>query len=141
VEETNTSANHRHEIIRPGDIADIGNSWDKVTAGGAAGYDIYALELTNQSFEVPGGKPTFFLMAEIHAREYTTAETATRFAEYLVNNYGTNPDITWLLDYFRIFIVTMTNPDGRKFAETGELWRKIRIMTTDVLSFRTMGPI
>ena len=101
---------------------DIGDSWDKLTAGGPAGYDIYALDLTNKI--TPGPKSTFFLMAEIHAREYVTAETAARFAEYLVSNYGIDPDITWLLDYYHVYIVPMTNPDGRKLAESGDWWRK-----------------
>jgi carboxypeptidase T len=101
---------------------DIGDSWDKITPGGPAGYDIYALALTNNAMPAP--KPRFFLMAEIHARELATAELATRFAEHLVANYGTDPDITWLLDYFEIHIVPMTNPDGRKRAEQGYSWRK-----------------
>ena len=106
------------------DLIDIGDSWDKVTPGGPAGYDLYALRITNEAKGDPDNKPTFFIMAEIHAREYTTAETAMRFAEYLTSNYGSNPDVTWLLDYFRVFIVPMTNPDGRIWAETGNLWRK-----------------
>jgi len=101
---------------------DIGDSWDKLMGGGPAGYDLYALELTNKT--KPGPKPTFFLMAEIHAREYVTSETAARFAEYLVSNYGLDPDITWLLDYYHVYIVPMTNPDGRKLAEAGDWWRK-----------------
>ena len=103
-------------------LTDIGDSWDKVTAGGPAGYDILEITLTNG--EIPGPKPVFFLMAEIHAREYVTAETATRLAEHLTANYGVDPDITWLLDYNEIHIVPMTNPDGRKFAEAGQSWRK-----------------
>jgi hypothetical protein len=63
-------------------------------------------------------------MAETHARELATAETALRFGEYLVENYGSDPDITWLLDYTEIHIVPMQNPDGRKFAEAGVWWRK-----------------
>ena len=63
-------------------------------------------------------------MSAIHAREYTTAETNTRFAEYLVNNYGVDPDVTWLLDYNEIHLLLQFNPDGRKLAETGLLWRK-----------------
>jgi carboxypeptidase T len=106
------------------ELIDIGDSWDKVTPGGNFGYDILALRLSNENIGVMDDKPTFFLMAEIHAREYTTAETAMRYAEYLINNYGTDPDITWMLDYFRVYIVTMTNPDGRKHAEMGQLWRK-----------------
>ncbi len=103
-------------------LVDIGDSWDKVTSGGPAGYDVNMLHITNSN--IGGAKPTFFLMAEIHAREYVTAETATRFAEYLLQNYGTDPEITFFVDYYNIYIVPMTNPDGRKFAETGELWRK-----------------
>ena len=64
------------------------------------------------------------VVAEYHAREYTTAETALRFAEELVTGYGNNPDITWLLDYYEIHILPMANPDGRKWAEQGQLWRK-----------------
>ena len=101
---------------------DIGDSWEKVTPGGEPGYDLHALVLTNQS--VPGPKPDFVLMAAIHAREYATAELAARFAEHLVEQYGVNPDVTWLLDHFKVHILPQANPDGRKIAETGDLWRK-----------------
>jgi len=101
---------------------DIGDSWDKVVSNGSQGYDLFALVLTNQV--IPGPKPVFFLMGAIHAREYVTAETATRFAEYLVQNYGSDPEVTWLLDYNEIHIVPQANPDGRKLAETGLYWRK-----------------
>ncbi len=73
---------------------------------------------------MPGPKPKLFITAAIHAREYTTAELVTRFAEYLVNNYGTNADATWILDHHEIHIMLHTNPDGRKQAETGLSWRK-----------------
>ena len=86
---------------------DIGDSWDKVNSGdlndNAAGYDLMALVITNRA--LPGPKPIFFLMAAIHAREYTTAEVATRFAEYLVGKYGTDGDVTHLLDTTEIHIV------------------------------------
>ncbi|MCL4826941.1 MAG: hypothetical protein KJZ95_06210 [Caldilinea sp.] len=101
---------------------DIGDSWEKVTPGGAAGYDVFALKLTNNA--IPGPKPKFLLMAAIHAREYTTAELATRFAEDLIAKYNVDPDATWLLDYFEIHIIPQVNPDGRKKAEAGALWRK-----------------
>jgi carboxypeptidase T len=107
---------------------DIGNSWDKVTRWGPPGYDLFALVLTNQS--TPDPKPRFFLMAAIHAREYTTAETATRFAEYLANGYGTDPDITWMLDHSEIHIVVQSNPDGRSIAEQGYSQRKNRNTTS-----------
>ena len=77
------------------------------------------LKLTNSA--VPGPKPKFFITAAIHAREYTTAELVTRFAESLVNGYGTDADATWILDNHEIHIMLHTNPDGRKQAETGSI--------------------
>lgn len=106
------------------ELIDIGDSWEKVTPDGLLGYDIYALRLTNEEHGVVDEKPTFFLMAEIHAREYVTAETATRFAEHFLLNYGHDADVTWLLDHYRLYILTMDNPDGRKHAETEYSWRK-----------------
>jgi len=106
------------------ELIHIGASWDKLTPGGPAGYDLYTLRISNESITPLTSKPTFFLLAEVHAREYATAETATRFAEYLLQNYGSNPEIAFLVDYARMYVVPMSNPDGRKKAETGLLWRK-----------------
>ena len=100
--------------------SDIGNSWEELIDG--TGYDINVLRLTNQS--IPGPKPVMFVMAAIHAREYATAELVTRFAEYLIDNYGTDADVTWLVDHHEFHLVLQSNPDGRKQAEGGQLWRK-----------------
>jgi carboxypeptidase T len=100
---------------------DIGDSWEK-TVDPAQGYDLRVLRLTNAS--VPGPKPKLFIMSSIHAREYTPAELSTRFAEYLVANYGVDPDVTWILDYHEIHLLLLANPDGRKYAEQGLYWRK-----------------
>ena len=111
---------------------DAGDSWLR-SEDPLQGYNMQVLIITNQAITqtifsdmgTPGTeKPKFFLMAAIHAREYVTAETATRFAEYLLANYGRDPDITWLIDYTEIHIMPQANPDGRKIAETGVLWRK-----------------
>jgi carboxypeptidase T len=99
---------------------DIGDSWDK--ANGFGGYDLNVLKLTNAA--MPGPKPKLFIMSSVHAREYTPAELSNRFAEYLINNYGVNADVTWLLDYHEIHLLLQANPDGRKQAEAGLSWRK-----------------
>ncbi|HYO56105.1 M14 family zinc carboxypeptidase [Archangium sp.] len=101
---------------------DIGDSWDKVTVGGRAGYDLRVLVLTNKT--ITGTKPRLFLMGATHAREYVTAELATRFAERLASEYGVNPDTTWLLDRFELHVMPHANPDGRKVAELNYLQRK-----------------
>ncbi len=101
---------------------DIGDSWEKVTPGGNPGYDLMVLRLTNSN--VPGPKPKLFVMTSIHAREYTPAELNTRFAEYLVEQYDVDADVTWLLDYHELHLLLHANPDGRKHAEAGQSWRK-----------------
>jgi murein tripeptide amidase MpaA len=104
---------------------DIGDSWEKIHL--AAGSDIRVLRLTNAA--ISGSKPKLFVMASVHAREYAPAELVTRFAEYLLGNYGTDPDVTWLLDYQEFHLLLQANPDGRRLAEITQdpgymWWRK-----------------
>lgn len=99
-----------------------GQSWERVHNGGTAGSDLFGITLTNR--QITGPKPTFFLMAAIHARELTTSELALRFIDYLLTNYGTDGDVTWLLDEHKIVVVPVANPDGRVIAEAGFYQRK-----------------
>ena len=98
-----------------------GRSWKK-RQGSSDGYTLYVLRLTNS--ETTGPKPVLFITAALHAREYTTAELALRFAEHLVASYETDADVRWLLDHQEVHIMLQANPDGRKRAEEGLLWRK-----------------
>lgn len=98
----------------------FGSSWLK--SRGRGGYDMNVLKLTNKSVTVT--KPRLLITASIHAREYTPAELATRFAEYLLANYGKDADVTWMLDSQEVWLVLQSNPDGRKKAEAGASWRK-----------------
>jgi len=100
---------------------EIGVSWERDQDAGN-GYPITVLKLTNTN--IAGPKPILFAMSAMHAREYTTAELNTRFAEYLLAAYDTDPDATWLLDHREIHLVLQANPDGRVIAEGGSLWRK-----------------
>lgn len=126
VEETETTfeqleAAHPNLVER----VDIGDSFDKAyNSVGLLGYDLWAYVLTNEATNSAEQKPALLILAAVHAREYATAELATRFAERLLANYGSDPDITWLLDYHEVHIIPQGNPDGRKLAETGVAWRK-----------------
>ncbi len=102
------------------EFIDVGDSWDKTQ--GSGGYDNMVLVLTNS--KIPGPKPKLFICGAQHAREYTTSELARRFALYLIENYGKDPDATWMLDYHEYHAMFFINPDGRKYAEKGQLWRK-----------------
>lgn len=110
------------------ELVDIGDSWEKID--GRGGFDLVVLRLTNRAFDGaprPGaaaGKPVLFVQASMHAREYTPAETLTRFAERLVEGHGVDADATWILDEHEVHLLLSANPDGRIRAEQGILWRK-----------------
>lgn len=98
----------------------VGKSWQKTNNLG--GYDINVLKLTNKN--IAGPKPILFIQSAIHAREYTTAPLTLAFARDLLTGYGTNADATWILDHHEVHLMLIVNPDGRKKAESGLLWRK-----------------
>ncbi|VUD62748.1 Carboxypeptidase T [Thalassocella blandensis] len=99
---------------------DVGDSWQKTA--GLGGHDMNVLILTNKN--TSGEKPILFINSAIHAREYTTAPLTLAFAEHLLQGYGTDADATWILDHHEVHMMLHTNPDGRKRAEAGSLWRK-----------------
>ncbi len=78
------------------------------------------VHLTNRS--TSGEKPRFFLMANIHGRELITNELALQFIAYLLENYGSDPDVTWLLDEHEIDVLVSANPDGHVRNERGRPW-------------------
>lgn len=118
------------------EIVDYGQSYclaegGCTTPGGDSwpGAPLRAIRVTNEAMpgasSINGGtvtrgeKPIFFLMAGIHSREITTPELAVRLLETLIDNYGSNADATWLVDYHEIWIVPTTNPDGHWLVELG----------------------
>ncbi|MEM8963843.1 MAG: M14 family zinc carboxypeptidase [Acidobacteriota bacterium] len=105
-------------------LIDIGDSWAK-TQDSSTGYDLLVVKITNSAVAAPpAGKPVFFMVGGTHARELAPQEVVNRFATLVVNEHGTDPDVTWLVDHYEIHILLNVNPDGRKEAEAGELWRK-----------------
>ena len=101
----------------------IGETWQYRQSGGEKGDTINALVLGRE--DSSHHRAPMLVMAAQHARELTTAEIATRFAEHLVEGYETDPTARWLLDHRAIHIVPHLNPDGRRQVEEGSsMWRK-----------------
>jgi Zinc carboxypeptidase len=102
---------------------DIGDSWCKMNPGSCVlpspwnGYDLWVLHITNRN--LPGPKPVFWADGDIHAREIATPEVVMRMIDYLLNNYDTNADVRWLVDYHDIWLMPEVNPDGHHIVEAG----------------------
>lgn len=102
------------------------------TPGGdrTEGYELLAMRVTNEflpgasdisgSRPERGDKPLFFVLANIHARELTTPEIAMRWLALLLDDYGKDPDITWLVDWHEMWIIPTANPDGHWLTELGD---------------------
>ncbi|BEP54944.1 hypothetical protein GmRootV118_21880 [Variovorax sp. V118] len=94
----------------------------------SAGNSLRAVVIGNRVAIKDKTVPRLVTTSSIHAREYTPAEISTRFAEWLIKNYGTDPTATWLLNNNEFHFILHANPDGRKLAEQSEeamgLWRK-----------------
>lgn len=97
-------------------LLDIGDSWHKTEPGGLPGHDMQVVKITNANV-VDANKPILYAMGSIHSREYPPAELVTRFAEYLLTNYGVDPDVTWLVDHHEMHLLLQGNPDGRDISE------------------------
>ena len=105
-------------------VDEIGPTWKK-TQDPTQGYTMRALRITNLATAAGDpGRPKMVVFSSIHAREYAPAEVDTRFAEWLVTNYGTDPEATWLVDHNDFRLVLEANPDGRKVAEQQIYQRK-----------------
>ncbi len=94
---------------------DIGDSWVKQNSGSTPGYDLNILKLTNKN--ATGSKPILFVMSALHARDLAPVELNLRFAEYLLENYDQDSEVTWLLDETEIHLLLVANPDGRAIVE------------------------
>lgn len=94
------------------------------------GRDIWAIKLSDN----PGtdeSEPEVFYNSLIHAREPAAAASLLHFMEYLVTNYGVDPEITDLVDNRELYFVPVYNPDGYVHNEItdpggGGMWRKNR---------------
>ncbi len=69
--------------------------------------------------------------ALIHAREPQSMATQMYFMWYLLQNYGTNPEVTYLVNNRQLYFIPCFNPDGYEYNRQtnpngGGLWRKNR---------------
>jgi carboxypeptidase T len=92
---------------------------------------IYALKISD-NVATDEEEPEVLYMGNHHAREIMTVDIPLRFAQYLLANYGTDPDVTEMVNEREIYFIPMVNPDGHVYVELNHSgasdywWRKNR---------------
>ena len=85
------------------ELEDAGPSWEQTR-------HLWLMRLTSD--RLPGPKPAIYLLAAQHARDVATPEMLLRYISYLTDNYGLDPDVTWLMDNRVVWVMPLVNPDG-----------------------------
>jgi carboxypeptidase T len=80
---------------------------------------------------VDESEPEVLYDALHHAREPMALMQMIYYMQYLLENYGTNAEVTYLVNNREMFFVPIVNPDGYVYNETtnpggGGMWRKNR---------------
>lgn len=80
---------------------------------------------------VDENEPEVLFDALHHAREPLSMAATVVFMQWLVDNYGTDPDATLIVDERELYFVPCLNPDGYEYNRSiapggGGMWRKNR---------------
>ncbi|MEY3844707.1 MAG: hypothetical protein RL293_1129 [Bacteroidota bacterium] len=91
---------------------------------------IYHVKISDNP-NVNENEPKALYTAIHHAREPMSLMETIFFMWYVLENYGTNEEITYLVNETQLFFVPCINPDGYVYNETtnptgGGMWRKNR---------------
>ncbi|MBB5872066.1 hypothetical protein F4553_005500 [Allocatelliglobosispora scoriae] len=91
------------------------------------GKPIRALKVTKNARYTPDGtRPAVLYMGGQHAREWITPEMTRRLMHRFLDGYGTDAELTQLVNTRELWFVPVANPDGYDFTFTdgNRLWRK-----------------
>ena len=72
----------------------------------------YVMTLTNKDTGSALDKPGWYLDGNIHAGEVTASMTAMHTIDYLLTNYGSDPEVTKILDEYTVYVIPRVTPDG-----------------------------
>lgn len=95
------------------------------------GRSIFALKISD-NVTVDEDEPEVLYMGNHHARELMSVEIPLMFAQYLLDNYGSNATVTDYVNNREIWFIPMVNPDGHYYVQqnhsgsAGNWWRKNR---------------
>ncbi|HDJ89376.1 MAG TPA: hypothetical protein ENG40_01610, partial [Thermoprotei archaeon] len=73
---------------------------------------ILAMKISD-NVEIDEPEPEVRIVGLHHGNEWISAEIPILLAHYLLDNYGSDPEVTYLVNNREIWIIPMFNPDGR----------------------------
>ncbi len=90
--------------------------------------DVYAIKISDNPLNNED-EPEVLYTSLIHAREPAAMQGLIWYMWYLLENYGTNNEITYLVDNLEMYFVPVVNPDGYEYNRItdplgGGMWRK-----------------
>ncbi len=91
------------------------------------GQDLLALKVSaNATKARDGRKPAVMYVSLQHAREWIVGEMNRRLLRYFLERYGSDTEVTQLVDNNELWFVLVANPDGYDYTFTpgNRLWRK-----------------
>jgi murein tripeptide amidase MpaA len=89
------------------------------------GRSFFAMRITGTGG--PASKPAVLFNSCQHAREWVSPMTTMYIATQLLCQYGSDPEVTALMDAVEFLIVPIVNPDGYLYSwGPSRLWRKNR---------------
>jgi murein tripeptide amidase MpaA len=80
------------------------------------GRAVWLMTITNPDTGADHDKPGFYIDAQIHAEEHATSATALYAIHHLLTRYGSDEEVTRLVDQQVFYILPRLNPDGAEFA-------------------------
>lgn len=86
------------------DLYEVGKSYE--------GRSVLQMTLTNKKTGKDTDKPAAFFEGGRHSGEVTGSESVLWLAQYLLLNYGKDPEVTHLLNTKTIYLKPVNNPDG-----------------------------
>src|SRR6266545_2148190 len=88
------------------------------------GREIIALKVTrNARTLADGSRPAALYNSLQHAREWISVEVNRRLLHYFVDNYGSNAEVTNLVNTRELWFVLVANPDGYQYTfDTERNW-------------------
>lgn len=105
------------------------------TSTSVEGRPIYWLKISDNP-STDETEPEILYTALHHAREAASISQIVFYMYYLLENYGTNPEITALINNTEMYFIPCVNPDGYVYNEAtdpngGGMWRKNRRNNND----------